>query len=123
MQIDQASFEKIVAEAIDGLPEKFLKRMHNVAILVEDFPTTEQRKSLRIRDKYGLLGLFEGYHQSSRQNFGPVLPDRITLFRVPIMQSCSTPDECRAQITDTLKHEIAHHFGSDEKGARKAGKR
>lgn len=123
MQIDQASFEKMVAEAIDSLPEKLRERMHNVAILVEDFPTPEQRQKLRLRDKYGLLGLFEGYIQSSRRNFGPVLPDKITLFRVPIMQSCSTPDECRRQIEETLKHEIAHHFGSDEKGARKAGRR
>ena len=123
MMVSHEQFEKITAEVFDALPEKFRSHMHNVAILVEDFPSPEQRKKLRIRDKYGLLGLFEGYIQSSRRNFGPVLPDKITLFRVPIMQSCSTEDECRRQIEETLKHEIAHHFGSDEKGARKAGRK
>ena len=122
MNLSQEQFEKIVAEAIDELPEKFKKKMHNVAIMVEDFPSPEQRRSLNIKNKYGLLGLFEGHRQSSRRNFGPVLPDRITIFRVPILNSCSDIAGCRAQIISTVKHEIAHHFGSGEVGARKASR-
>ena len=123
MNIDQEQFERIVAEAVDGLPEKFQSKMHNVAITVEDFPTPEQMKKLRIRSKFGLFGLFEGYHQSSRRNFGVVTPDKITIFRVPIMKACDNINDCREQIIGTVKHEIAHHFGSDESGARKAGRK
>lgn len=122
MILDKDQFEKIVSKAIDRLPEKFQKKMHNVVIMVEDFPTKEQlTNSGRPPDnKYALLGLYEGYHQSSQRNFGPVLPDRITLFRIPISQSCSTDSECRKRIESVLRHEVAHHFGSDEKGARQA---
>lgn len=123
MDIGPEQFEDIVAEAIDSLPERFQKKMNNVAIMVEDFASQEQLEGLNIRSKYGLLGMYEGHVQSSRRNMGPVLPDRIYIYRVPIMQSCDTISGCRQQIINTVKHEIAHHFGSDEPGARKAGTR
>ncbi|MFH1281452.1 MAG: metallopeptidase family protein [Candidatus Omnitrophota bacterium] len=123
MNIDEQKFAEIVNEAIDALPEAIQKKMHNVAILVEDFPTPAQMHKLSIRSKYGLFGLYEGYIQSSRRNFGPVTPDKITIFRMPIIKSCSTIESCRQRIISTVKHEIAHHFGSDEKGARKATNR
>ena len=123
MDISQEQFEKLVEEAMDNLPERFKEKMHNVAIIVADFPTEEQLGKTGKKEKYALLGLYEGYIQSRKLNFGVVLPDRITIFRVPIMQSCSTEEECRKRVEDTVKHEIAHHFGSDEKGARKAEKK
>lgn len=121
MMISEEKFEKIVAETLDGLPKDFLKHINNLAIMVEDFASPEQLSKQGIKSKYGLLGLYEGYVQSRRTNEGVVLPDKITIFRVPICQSCSTEKECRERIVNTVKHEIAHHFGSDEKGARKVG--
>jgi predicted Zn-dependent protease with MMP-like domain len=123
MQLSREKFEQAVEETLDNLPEKFRERLNNVAIFVEDLPTDTQLRKLRMRNKYSLFGLFEGYGQSKRLNFGPVLPDRITIFRKPIISACSNEEECRRQIASTVKHEIAHHFGSDEKGAQKAGKR
>jgi predicted Zn-dependent protease with MMP-like domain len=123
MNIDQQQFEQIVSEALDSLPERFRERINNLAVLVEDFPNKDQMRDMKLRDRFGLFGLYEGYVQSSRHNFGPVLPDRITIFRVPIIESCDTTEECRMRIIETVKHEIAHHFGSDEKGARQAAKR
>jgi predicted Zn-dependent protease with MMP-like domain len=123
MIIEKEQFEKMVAEAIDELPEMFLAHINNLAIMVENFPNGEQMAKQKVKDKYGLLGLYEGHVQSRRLNFGMVLPDKITIFRMPICQSCSTEEACRQRIKDTVKHEIAHHFGSGEKGARKAGKR
>ena len=123
MNLSQEQFVDIVAEAIDSLPKRFQKKMHNVAILFEDFPTSAQMSELSIRSKYGLFGLYEGYIQSSRRHVGPVTPDKITIFRRPILKSCSSEAECRNQIINTLRHEIAHHFGSDEKGARQAGRK
>lgn len=123
MLISKEKFSEMVQNVIDNLPDKFKARMNNVAIFVEDFPNEQQMKKLRLRSKYSLFGLFEGYAQARRLNFGPVLPDRITIFRQPIMEACENEAQCQAQIADTVKHEIAHHFGSGEAGAKKAGKR
>ncbi|MBU4347494.1 metallopeptidase family protein [Patescibacteria group bacterium] len=123
MKISKEKFENLVAEAMENLPEKFKAKLHNVAIIAEDRPTKEQlRGAGRTSRDYTLFGLFEGYCQARRANIGPVLPDRITIFRKAICDFCSSEDEIKKSITSTVKHEIAHHFGSDEKGASKASK-
>ncbi|MCX6761254.1 MAG: metallopeptidase family protein [Candidatus Moranbacteria bacterium] len=125
MQIPKQQFEKLVAQAIDGVPEKFREWINNLAFFVEDYPTEEQLKKVHLsgRSDVMLLGLYEGYHQAKRLNVGPVFPDRITLFQKPIEQMCRTENELKKQIASTVRHEIAHHFGSDETGAQKAGRR
>ena len=124
MQISKQQFEKLVAEAIDGVPEKFREWINNLAFFVEDYPTEEQLRKVHLSDRSGmaLLGLYEGHHQAKRLNVGPVFPDRITLFQKPIQNMCQTEEELRKQIVSTVRHEIAHHFGSDEMGAQKAGR-
>jgi len=123
MEISKSQFEKWVAEAVDSLPEKYLSHMHNVAIFVEDYPTWEQKRKSRLRRGSVLFGLYEGYHQALRLDVGPALPDRITIFRRPIIDSFGSEEEIKEQIKNTVQHEIAHHFGSGEEGARRAGKR
>ena len=122
MNINSEQFERLISEAIDNLPEDILKKMHNVVITQSDFPTDDQLDKLEKDNKFSLLGIYEGYTQSRRTNVGVVLPDQITLFRVPIINSCSSLKACKKIVVKTLKHEIAHHFGSDEVGARKAEK-
>ena len=124
MQIPKAQFEKWVTEAIDDLPEKFQKRIHNLAFFVENYPTREQLQKARLQGKKSvlLLGLYEGYHQSKRLDVGPVFPDRITIFKKPMESLALTEKDLQEQVQSTVRHEIAHHFGSDEKGARKAGR-
>ena len=123
MKINKEKFEQLVADAMDSLPEKFKDKLYNVAIFVEDYPTKAQLGKLDRKNQWTLFGLFEGYCQASRLNFGPVLPDRITIFRQPICKYCSSGQEVRQKVISTVKHEIAHHFGSDEDGAIKAGKK
>ena len=123
MKISREQFEQLVGEVIDNLPEKFKNRLHNVAIFVEDHPTKAQLGKLDKKNQYTLFGLFEGYAQAMRLNFGPVLPDRITIFRQPICKYCSSEQEVRQKVISTVKHEIAHHFGSGEDGARKASRK
>ncbi|HLM83852.1 MAG TPA: metallopeptidase family protein [Candidatus Bathyarchaeia archaeon] len=125
MRVSKDQFEKWVAEAVDGVPEKFRKRIHNLAFFVEDRPTKEQLKKARLAGRKDtlLFGLYEGYYQSKRLDLGPVFPDRITLFKKSLESFCQTREELRRQIASTVRHEIAHHFGSDEAGAQKAGKR
>src|SRR4030042_3213753 len=125
MQVSKEQFEKWVAEAVSSVPEKFQERIHNLAFFVEEYPHREQMKKARLEGKKSvlLLGLYEGYHQSKRLDVGPVFPDRITIFKKPIESLSWTEEELKKQITSTVRHEIAHHFGSDEHGARKAGGR
>lgn len=123
MKILKEKFENLVAEAMENLPKKFKAKLHNVAVLIEDRPTKEQlRGAGRTGRDYTLFGLFEGYCQARRANIGPVLPDKITIFRQPICEHSSNERELKKIIINTVKHEIAHHFGSNEEGARKASK-
>jgi len=124
MKISKDQFEEWVAEAVESLPDKFQKRINNLTFFVENYPTREQLRKAKMREKEGviLLGLYEGYHQSKRLDVGPVFPDRITIFKKPMESICRTEGELRNQIIKTVRHEIAHHFGSDEKGAQKAGR-
>lgn len=123
MKLSSEQFNKYVEEAFDSLPQEVKNKLNNVAILVEDHPIKDQLKKIKLSKDMALFGLFEGYSQAKRLNFGPVLPDRITLFRKAILNHCDSADELKKQIASTLKHEIAHHFGSDEKGAGRASKK
>lgn len=123
MKITREKFEELVGEAIENLPDKFKGKLYNVAIFVEDCPSAAQLRKLGIGDNAILYGLFEGYAQAKRLNLGPVLPDRITIFRQAICGSSSSEQEVKERVASTVKHEIAHHFGSGEPGARKAGRR
>ena len=115
-------FEKIIGSALENLPEKFKGRLNNVAIFVEDEPSAEQLIKAKLRRGDLLFGLFEGFAQGRNLNFGPVLPDRITIFRRAILSQASNSLEVKNKIISTVKHEIAHYFGSDEKGAAKASR-
>jgi predicted Zn-dependent protease with MMP-like domain len=101
-------FESLVADALDELPGWVQEAMDNVAVVVEDRPPD---------DDPDLLGLYEGIAQTERESYAGVLPDRITLFRSTIEAEAGEDDEeLRAQIAETVVHEIAHHFGiSDDR--------
>ena len=122
MEVAKEQFELWVKEAIDNLPEKFFKKINNVAFIVKDEPTKEQLKKAKLNASHILFGLYEGYLQSKKLNLGPVVPDRVTIFRKSITSQHSTREGIRSQIFETIKHEIAHHFGSSEAGARKASR-
>ena len=124
METTRIQFESWVTEAVDALPEKFRQHINNLAFFVEDYPSPMQLQKVKLLGQHDvmLLGLYEGYHQAMRLNVGPVFPDRITLFKKPIERICRTEEELKKQIASTVRHEIAHHFGSDEAGAQKAGK-
>jgi len=107
-------FEQLVIEAIDSLPEEFIERLDNVDITVESVPTQAQLAQQGIPEDRLLLGLYEGVPITARQNYGFVLPDKITIFQESIEMACSTPEEIVREVRDTVVHEIAHHFGIDD---------
>lgn len=122
--MNKDEFEKIVAEGIDAIPDEFIKKMNNVVIVTQDQPTAQQKRKLKIRKGWTLFGLYEGVSQLDRGiNYGGVLPDKITIFREPIEKTAKNAEEIREIVKDTVWHEIAHHFGSDEKRVRNSEER
>jgi predicted Zn-dependent protease with MMP-like domain len=122
MKISKENFEELVEEALDALPKKIQEKINNVAIFVEDCPTKEQLKKLGVSRNHTLFGLFEGHAQARKLNFGPVLPDRITIFRKSICKYSNSFEEIKQRVINTVKHEIAHHFGANEEKARRAAR-
>ncbi len=110
--ISDDEFAKLAGQALDSLPDKFLKYVRNVAIVYADEPTPEQRVKLKLRDDQTLFGLYEGIPQTQRGgNYNMVLPDKITVFKLPLFYASHDEASLRANIRHTLWHEIAHHFG------------
>ena len=128
MSLTQEQFEKLVAEGIDSIDEKFLKKLKNVEIVIEDDPTPEQLAKLNARgllpfgaaQDFQLFGLYEGVPQTKRESYGQVLPDKITIFKNPIERAFSDPESIKTAVKNTVWHEIAHHFGMDEHQVRQA---
>lgn len=121
--MEREEFEKLVAEAIDEIPEEFLARLKNVAIVIEDEPSSEQLAKLNLRKDLTLLGLYEGVPLTRRGEYTMALPDKISIFKNSIELAAQEVKEIKKIIKDTVRHEIAHHFGSDEQGAKKAAKK
>lgn len=109
-------FVNIAREAVDSLPEEFRRRIHNVALLVEDRPAEEiQRRRPHGSPRRLLLGLYVGVPATQRSVFAlPSGPDHILLFQKNIEAVCRTEDEIREQIRRTVIHELGHYFGMDE---------
>ena len=121
--MEKKKFEELVEEGIKAIPERFLKTLENVDIVVEETPTAEQLEKLKIRKGVFLFGLYEGVPQTDRWGYGQVLPDKITIFKEPIEKAAISESEIKKIVKETVWHELAHHFGLDEKRVRKAEKR
>lgn len=117
--MNREKFEQIVAEGIEAIPEKFLQKLDNVAIVIEDNPTAEQKKKLKIGNGWTLFGLYEGVPQSRRGVHYSSPPDKITIFQKPIEEEADSEEEIKEIVKNTVWHEIAHHFGMDEPKVRK----
>ncbi len=99
---------------MDQLPEKYVTGLDNVLVTYEDDPSPEQRERLKLRCNQTLFGLYEGIPRTQRNNgYNMVLPDRITLFKNPMLHASTDMATLQAQIHNTLWHEIAHHYGLD----------
>ena len=108
-------FEKIVIDAVAGMPGDFKELLDNIDICIQDWPSRTQLKSVGLHDKYDLLGLYEGTPRTQRdQNYNLALPDKITIFQKPLEAQCSSTKELKDEIVRTVKHEIAHYFGLDD---------
>ncbi len=114
VQTTQEQFEAIVSEAIDAIPEKYYQHIENVVFMVEDQPSPEQRKKLQLHGGQTLFGLYEGIPITKRSSgYNMVLPDKITIFKLPCEWACETLEELRKQVHQTVWHEVAHYYGLD----------
>ncbi len=106
---------------MDSLPPDRIAGLQNIAITYEDKPSAEQRKNLQLRGDQTLYGLYEGTPLTQRPaadsilGSGVRLPDRITLFKLPITDGATTIEQVKEQVRHTLWHEIAHYYGLDHK--------
>ncbi len=99
-------FEELVSAALDEVPPELSALMDNCVVLVEDHPPVEEP---------GLLGLYVGTPLTERdQGYTMALPDRITIFRAPLLEMCRDEAEVVKEVHITVVHEIAHHFGFDD---------
>ncbi|MEO5609189.1 MAG: metallopeptidase family protein [Ornithinibacter sp.] len=112
--IAEAAFDAIVAQALDEVPAELMAMLDNVVFLVEDEPAAEDPE---------LLGVYEGVPLTERGEFWAAgsLPDAITLFRGPLTRMCADAEELTEEITVTVVHEIAHHFGIDDAALHRLG--
>jgi predicted Zn-dependent protease with MMP-like domain len=113
LEISDEQFQALIAQALDELPAEHMQAVKNVAIIYADEPTLQQREQLRLRQGDSLFGLYEGVPLAKRQGITNYPPDKITIFKLPILQYVQTPAELKAQIKRTVWHELAHYFGLD----------
>ena len=109
--MNDEDFKKLVGEALDTLPEEFAKKLDNVVVTVDDFPTPYQLKKTGIPPWALLFGLYEGVPKTKRGIYYNSIPDKITIFKNAIERISQTPEEIKANIRQTVVHEIGHHFG------------
>ena len=113
--MDQMEFEELVADAVDALPEEFQRLMNNVDIVVQDWPSPETMRQAGVRHRSQLLGFYHGIPLTERTHaYSMVLPDKISIYRMPILMHSRTPEEARENIHRVVRHELAHHFGIDD---------
>ena len=115
MWLSHDAFADLVANALDGLPSEVHAWMDNVDVVVDDWPTRAQSDHAGRGARGTLLGLYEGVPLTERgTGYGMVAPDRITVFRGPLLRMCRTEAEVRDEVRRTVVHELAHHFDIDD---------
>lgn len=106
----------MVAEALDGLPEEFRRRLENIAVVVEEEPTPDDLAALVMKPNDELLGAYWGQalpHRTPSDYWGS-LPDRVAIYRGPILRACRGRAEIIREVQETVLHEIGHYFGLEE---------
>jgi predicted Zn-dependent protease with MMP-like domain len=114
VDISDHEFETIVKTALDAIPDQYATRIENLAFVIENDPTEEQRRRLKLHHGQTLFGLYEGLPLTKRgTSYSGVLPDKITIFKNPALSQAHDLEELEMNIRHTVWHEVAHYFGLD----------
>ena len=119
--MERQTFERLVRVALGMIPEDFRRRLENVDVIVEDWPSPDQLAGHLVDDSQLLLGLYEGVPLTERADYLAILPDRITIFQRSIESICESNEEIIEEIRATVIHEVAHHFGIDDERLHELG--
>lgn len=120
--MEQERFDRLVLEAVEGLPEPFLRKLSNIDIEVRDRAGPAELRAAGVPPGATLLGMYQGVPHTRRSHgYGMVLPDRIFIYQKPIERLCRSDDEVRERVRKVVLHEIGHHFGMSEEMLREAG--
>lgn len=112
VQMGEQRFEELVSDALDAIPPQLAAAIDNVVVLVQDHHPEDPE----------LLGLYEGIALTERDSFyAGALPDTITIYREPLLEMCSSEQEVVDEVTITVIHEMAHHFGIDDERLHQLG--
>ena len=112
--MDRPSFENLVSRALRRLPRAFKKRLENISIQIQDYPSPETLEEMGI-ESGNLLGLYQGVPLTMRGwGFGNVLPDQILIYQRPIEDAASSPADIEDMVREVVMHEIGHYFGFDD---------
>jgi predicted Zn-dependent protease with MMP-like domain len=113
--VTKEEFTVLVEEALREIPRRFRKAMRNVAVVVEDEPSSDILDEMEIDEGDTLFGLYQGTPLTQRGwGYGNNLPDRISIYQKPIEEACEDEDEIRDCIAETVIHEFGHYFGMSE---------
>jgi predicted Zn-dependent protease with MMP-like domain len=113
MQVSNEEFEQFLGEAIDAIPSPYDKHLQNVAFILEDEPTPQQRLQLNLYQGETLFGLYEGVPLPVRNGSIKLLPDKITIFKNPLLGASPNIRALKNNIGHTVWHEVAHFYGLD----------
>ena len=112
MELPVERFEQLVGEALDGIPPEIGRYIENVAVFVEEIGASSN-----------ILGLYQGVPLTHREQYGlgGGMPDRITIYRLPILERCATEEDVVDMVRVTVVHEVGHHFGLSDNRLRELG--
>ncbi len=119
MKLTRSEFEGVVLEALKKIPKFLKEKMENIDVVVEDWPPQALLLEMGLKSPFELLGLYQGIPLDRRGfYYGNVLPDKITLFQIPIESICKTKEEIEAKAREVVIHEVGHYFGLDDERLR-----
>ena len=108
-------FTRLVEEALQEIPRRFRDAMKNVAVIVEDEPSQELLDEMEMEPGDTLFGLYHGTPLTQRDSgYGNALPDRISIYQIPIEEACDDEEDIRQCVVETVIHEFGHYFGLSE---------
>lgn len=107
-------FEDLIDEALGAIPIPFAAALDEVAIVIDDEPSSDQRRESELPEGETLYGLYEGVARTEYGADWIVIPNRITLFRLPLEADFPDPDDLAEEVRITVIHELAHHLGIDD---------
>jgi predicted Zn-dependent protease with MMP-like domain len=115
MRLSNDEFDRLVEQALRGLPPEFARRMENVIVEIQSRPGRDLLRELGMRPGQTLLGYYDGVPLTEKSVESVCdMPERILIFKDVIESGCRTREEVVEQVRQTVLHEIGHHFGMDE---------